>query len=718
MGRDKKPRTSGSRVRANKKGTEVESTPLPSRHAVLLVEDNPTTRRVVRLILEQHGLSVLEASDGNSALRLMELERPRLVLQDLVLPDIDGFDLVGELRNRAGNTQVSILAFSGCLAATDTERIRAAGFDDIITKPIDGNRLVSILEAHLLLTAPTAERFGAGRRVVVAESDPLQLRITRLRLERLGFRVRSASDGVQALEIARRVKPDVLIADLMMPRLDGLGLSLLLRQERELRALTIVLVTSQNVDEPDREHARRSGANRLVQRTPDLKELIQALKGSTLAPEAPLRVMPEALLGLEQERSRRLLLQLERQIELNHRIARRCSSLAAELTVLSGISETVIRSGNLDAALDEALATCLDAGGISAGALYLLDADGSFRVRTLGALPGSERELVRTFFGHADLLRWIINGGRVVEVPSRELPTDVSIDILQKSGATHILVAPLNWRERAVGSLVLLARRRELDQENWRAFAQGVANHITQALALADAFEKKESAERDAREHASLLRAVLDAISEGVIVADPQGQFLVWNAAAENILGKCADNLPAEDWSERYGVYSADLKSFLPTQELPLVRAMRGESVENVEFHIRPPGVNSCRTIQASARPTFYENGQLSGGVAVFRDATEQRRAEAQLVLSERLASMGMLTASIAHEINDPLSAVLSNLELALGELDELGRRHPLAKELSEELETVRGGAERIRQLANDHRFFSQAEEDELRLVW
>jgi CheY-like chemotaxis protein/signal transduction histidine kinase len=698
----------------SKRRSEGERPTSEGRHSVLIVEDNPTTRRVVRLTLEQHGFHVLEAPDGRTALRIMELERPRLVLQDLLLPDIDGLDLVGELRSRAGNARVSILAFSGFMAKPDALRLREAGFDDMITKPIDGVRLVSILESHLLLTAPTPDRFGAGRRVIVADPDPMQLRVTRLRLERLGFRVRSATNGMQALELARRIKPDVLIADAVMPRLDGFGLSMAARQDAELRALTIVLITGGSVEDADRGHARRSGANRLVQRTPDLKELIQALRGTTLAPEATPLVRPEAMLGLEQERSQRLLAQLERQTALNQELARRCSALAAELTVFSQVSEAVVRGGDLVAALDHALAICLDAGGVSVGVLYLLDRGSGLRVRTLGALPGWDTDQLQTFFGHESLLRWIMQSEKVVAIPSRELPTDLSIDLLQRSGAANVLVVPLVWRGTALGALVMLAHDRELDKENWHSFAQGMGNHITQALALVEAFESKEYAEREARDQAHLFRAVLDNIDEGVIAANRDGHFLLWNAAAEAITGSDASRATSSaEWSKVYGVFRDDRITPMPSEELPLVRALRGEATEEMSLFVQPNEANRGRLIQAKARPLFDEAGAQSGGVVVFRDVTEAERAEAQLLASERLASVGMVAASIAHEINNPLSAVLANLELALAELDELGRHHPLPNELWEELRDVRGGAERIRQIARDLGVFSRPAEDE-----
>ena len=69
-----------------------------SGHKIMVVDDNAATRRMVKNALARHGYQVLEAPDGATARLLMARERPRVVLQDLMLPDADGFALVGELR--------------------------------------------------------------------------------------------------------------------------------------------------------------------------------------------------------------------------------------------------------------------------------------------------------------------------------------------------------------------------------------------------------------------------------------------------------------------------------------------------------------------------------------------------------------------------------------------------------------------------------------------
>ena len=97
-------------------------------HKIMVVDDNAATRRMVKNALVRQGYQVLEAPDGATARLLMAREHPRVVLQDLMLPDADGFTLVTELRKLAG-PEVAILAFSGFVSKLDQARISSVGFD-------------------------------------------------------------------------------------------------------------------------------------------------------------------------------------------------------------------------------------------------------------------------------------------------------------------------------------------------------------------------------------------------------------------------------------------------------------------------------------------------------------------------------------------------------------------------------------------------------------
>ena len=119
--------------------------------AVLIVEDNPITRKFVRVVLSAEGIDVFEAESGEDALAIARSQPLDLVLQDLTLSDIDGFELVRRLRELAPRTP--IVAFTGF---NDEPRIRAAGFAGFAMKPVEPDRLTYVVRAHLGGEASTA----------------------------------------------------------------------------------------------------------------------------------------------------------------------------------------------------------------------------------------------------------------------------------------------------------------------------------------------------------------------------------------------------------------------------------------------------------------------------------------------------------------------------------------------------------------------------------
>src|ERR1041384_5008333 len=142
---------------------------------IMVVDDNAATRRMVRNALVRSGHDVIEAPDGATARALMRSEHPRVVLQDLMLPDADGFQLVGELRDIAGS-EVSILAFSGFVSKLDEARVSTVGFDDIIPKPIAPSRLVPLVEAHLPDPTAAPPQCRAGPRPRTRDGAPCRRR--------------------------------------------------------------------------------------------------------------------------------------------------------------------------------------------------------------------------------------------------------------------------------------------------------------------------------------------------------------------------------------------------------------------------------------------------------------------------------------------------------------------------------------------------------------
>lgn len=679
---------------------------------ILLVEDNPTTRKLVRFSLEKRGYVVLEAPDGRTAVALMA-QRPDLVLQDIILPDVDGFALVNELRAQIGAEETPILAFSGYVSKFDEARIAAVGFDDVIIKPIEPAQLVAIVEARLPSRAQQKDQFGAGKRLLVADDEPIQLKLTRVRLSQLGFDVHIATNGEEALTAARRIKPDIVVSDVTMPGLDGFGLSVALRQDPELARVPVLLITSSYVEPMDRDLARRSGATDMVQRTPDLKALVEVLRSTLALPRPTTSLLPETLPDLERERARRALRQLERQVQQNNGLARRCSALAAELTVLAGLSETVVNHRDLNSTLDEALAACFDAGGISIGALYLLDADGQLTGRTLGGDFGWQHEELRTFFGHEDLLRSVIAARTATCIPSPSVPETVGRRLLTRCGANAALVMPLAYGGQALGALVMLTRDSELDRDDWQAFAQGVCNQITQVLTLASAFAAKEEAERKSSKHAALLEALIENAPDFVAHLDPDGTIRFINRAFPSVR---VERVVGSSWlayqrPEHHPFLEETLRSVIATGEAASYEA---NGVPSDDDAAESPTREDSAIWYSGRLGPIRREGIIVGAVLMLRDISDQRQAEAQLMVSDRMATIGTLAAGVAHEINNPLASVLANLDLALCKVEVGGLMPSASAQILEELRDARAGAERVHHIVRDLKIFSRGEADTL----
>jgi signal transduction histidine kinase len=166
--------------------------------------------------------------------------------------------------------------------------------------------------------------------------------------------------------------------------------------------------------------------------------------------------------------------------------------------------------------------------------------------------------------------------------------------------------------------------------------------------------------EIEIRSQAAIRSSTLDSISDGVVVADEQGQFVLFNRAARAILGTGPVDAGSEAWSAAYGLYLPDTVTPYPADELPLVRAGRGENVDDVQIYMRHERLPEGAWLSVSARPVLDADGARRGSVAAFRDVTEAKRAE-EAILAEQQVKEQMLIAHdrdrqlMAYEIHDGL---------------------------------------------------------------
>lgn len=116
---------------------------------ILIVEDNRANFAVLDYLLRAHGYTVLAAGNGREALELLAREPVDLVLCDMQMPVMDGFEFARHKRADARLASIPLLAVTASSMAGDRSRVLAAGFDDYFAKPIDPETFVGAMERHL-----------------------------------------------------------------------------------------------------------------------------------------------------------------------------------------------------------------------------------------------------------------------------------------------------------------------------------------------------------------------------------------------------------------------------------------------------------------------------------------------------------------------------------------------------------------------------------------
>src|SRR5208337_3527672 len=147
---------------------------------------------------------------------------------------------------------------------------------------------------------------------------------------------------------------------------------------------------------------------------------------------------------------------------------------------------------------------------------------------------------------------------------------------------------------------------------------------------LAEQAEKLACSRQALEAQTRMLKLVLDSVGEGLIAADQEGRFLIWNDCANKLMGRGAADLPSEQWTPHYKVFLPDGITPYPPDRLPLVRALHGESVQ-VELMIEHPERENRVSLEVSARPMKDAQGNLCGGVAILRDITQQKANEREI---------------------------------------------------------------------------------------
>ncbi|MBC7955318.1 MAG: PAS domain S-box protein [Cytophagales bacterium] len=161
----------------------------------------------------------------------------------------------------------------------------------------------------------------------------------------------------------------------------------------------------------------------------------------------------------------------------------------------------------------------------------------------------------------------------------------------------------------------------------------------------------------------ALLTAVLDTIEDAIVACDADGVLTVFNRASRQLHGLPEQPIPAQEWAEHYSLYGPDGVTLLPTEQIPLLRAFRGEQVRNVEMVVSHK-TGEQRVLSASGRPLLDAEGTIRGAVVSMHDVTALHQAEASREAAIRqhiVHEQSEVAAAAARESTERFSLLLNS---------------------------------------------------------
>lgn len=260
---------------------------------ILVIEDNPTNMDLMVYLLSAFGHVLLTATDGEAGLEAVQREAPDLIICDIHLPRMDGYEIARRLKGDPDLRQIPLVAVTALAMMGDRDKVLQAGFDGYLSKPIAPETFVAQVEAYLRLhqrtgVRPVTEK-SAGKSdplpsdrspsqdatILVVDDVYVNRELLRSILEPIGYQVSLATSVEEGLVLARQAPPDLIISDLHMPDQDGFMFIARIKSDPRLSRIPFVFISASVWGEKDRLTGLNLGAVRFLIRPIEPEELLK-----------------------------------------------------------------------------------------------------------------------------------------------------------------------------------------------------------------------------------------------------------------------------------------------------------------------------------------------------------------------------------------------------------------------------------------------------------
>lgn len=266
---------------------ELKGRPRPDRNAnedlldILVVEDHHQAAQMLRAVLEERSHTVRVAESGREAIRLARACQPEVVILDIGLPDISGYEVAQALRQELGYTDTLIIAATGYGQEKDRQRSREAGIDHHLVKPIE-YETIALLAREWRRTArgrrpvgrAASELAAKGRsaRVLIIDDTRAIAKMAQQMLRQEGHEVEIAFDGPSGIIAAKSFRPELILCDLSLPGANGFEVLSAVKSELALDRVVVAAVTGYGEDE-HKERTKKAGFDAHLVKPVSLEQL-------------------------------------------------------------------------------------------------------------------------------------------------------------------------------------------------------------------------------------------------------------------------------------------------------------------------------------------------------------------------------------------------------------------------------------------------------------
>ncbi|MDP2277656.1 MAG: diguanylate cyclase [Nitrospirota bacterium] len=281
---------------------------MPSEGRVLVVDDQPANVKIIAKRLSVLGYEVLTATNGMDGIRLARESAPDVILLDIMMPEMDGYEVIKRLKQEPETSGIPIALLTALDSVKDKVRGLDAGADDFLTKPVNQIELVARIRSLTKLkrlqeeirkagdlTSPLPEDAGKGKTedkkiIFIVEDDEKMLAQYKRILDNTGeYRTLIANNASDALDVLHKTIPDLILLDIMLPDMNGIELLGKIRKEHPSANIPIIIIST-IADIETKVKGIEAGADDYLIKPVDRLEMLARIRANLRKSEAQRRL--------------------------------------------------------------------------------------------------------------------------------------------------------------------------------------------------------------------------------------------------------------------------------------------------------------------------------------------------------------------------------------------------------------------------------------------